>query len=82
MISVGLYRIFKDIKISNLMIFLYSLIFILMLITEDMDHAIAFDSSGATTGAMTTPFIIALGVGVANLKGDYSEEDSFGLVGA
>lgn len=59
----------------------YGLVFILMAITDDVGHAIAFDASGATTGAMTTPFIIALGLGVANLKGDYSEDNSFGLVG-
>ncbi|MDU4025829.1 MAG: DUF1538 family protein [Anaerococcus sp.] len=52
-----------------------------MFIASETGHAIAFDTSGATTGAMTTPFIIALGLGVANLKGDYSEDNSFGLVG-
>ena len=53
----------------------------LMIFTDEVGHAIAFDASGATTGAMTTPFIIALGLGVASLKGDKSEDDSFGLVG-
>lgn len=81
MISIGLYRIFKEISISKLMWIVYVIIFALMIITNETGHAIAFDASGATTGAMTTPFIIALGLGVANLKGDYSEENSFGLVG-
>lgn len=81
MISVGLYRIFKEISISNLMWVVYILIFGLMILSNETGHAIAFDASGATTGAMTTPFIIALGLGVANLKGDYSEDNSFGLVG-
>ena len=81
LISVGLFRIFKEIKISNLMLIIYSAIFILMIFAEDIGHAIAFDASGATTGAMTTPFIISLGLGVASLKGDLSEDDSFGLVG-
>ena len=81
LISVGLFRIFKEIKISNLMLIIYSVIFILMIFAEDIGHAIAFDASGATTGAMTTPFIISLGLGVASLKGDLSEDDSFGLVG-
>lgn len=81
LISIGLYRIFKEIKISNLMIVIYGIIFILMIFAEDMGHAIAFDASGATTGAMTTPFIISLGLGVASLKGDLSDDDSFGLVG-
>lgn len=81
LISVGLFRIFKEIKISNLMLIIYSMIFILMIFAEDIGHAIAFDASGATTGAMTTPFIISLGLGVASLRGDLSEDDSFGLVG-
>lgn len=81
LISVGLFRIFKEIKISNLMLIIYSVIFILMIFAEDIGHAITFDASGATTGAMTTPFIISLGLGVASLKGDLSEDDSFGLVG-
>lgn len=81
MISFGLYRIFKDISLSTMMCLIYGIVFILMIFTEEMGHAIAFDASGATTGAMTTPFIIALGFGVANLKGEKSEDDSFGLVG-
>ncbi|WP_296142209.1 DUF1538 domain-containing protein [uncultured Anaerococcus sp.] len=81
MIATGLFRIFNEIFISKLMWILYIIIFALMFISNDTGHAIAFDASGATTGAMTTPFIIALGLGVANLKGDYSEDNSFGLVG-
>lgn len=81
MIATGLFRIFKEISISKLMWIVYVLIFALMYLANDTGHAIAFDASGATTGAMTTPFIIALGLGVANLKGDYSEDNSFGLVG-
>ena len=81
MISLGLYRIFKDIRLSNMMFIVYGIVFVLMIFTDEVGHAIAFDASGATTGAMTTPFIIALGLGVASLKGDKSEDDSFGLVG-
>ena len=81
MISIGLFRIFKEIKLSSLMIGIYSIIFVLMIFADNFGHAIAFDASGATTGAMTTPFIISLGLGVASLKGDLSEDDSFGLVG-
>lgn len=82
MIALGLYRIFKEIKLSTLMMAIYGIIFIIMFISNDLGHAIAFDASGATTGAMTTPFIIALGLGVSKLKGESKgEENSFGLVG-
>lgn len=36
LISVGLFRIFKEIKISNLMLIIYSVIFILMIFAEDI----------------------------------------------
>ena len=42
---------------------------------------VAFDSGGVTTGPITVPFIIALGIGIASVCGDKSvEENSFGLV--
>ena len=44
--------------------------------------AVAFDSGGVTTGPMTVPFIMALGVGVASIRSDENAKaDSFGLVG-
>ena len=43
--------------------------------------SVAFDSGGVTTGPMTVPFIMALGVGVASIRSDKNAEaDSFGLV--
>lgn len=42
---------------------------------------LAFDSGGVTTGPMTVPFILALGLGVSNVRSDKNAEaDSFGLV--
>ena len=41
----------------------------------------AFDSGGVTTGPITVPFIMALGVGISHVLGDRrSQENSFGLV--
>lgn len=62
---------------------MYSLVLIFSLFSLPEYLAIGFDASGATTGAMTVPFILALAVGVSSLKknGITSEEDSFGLVG-
>ena len=44
--------------------------------------AISFDASGATTGALAVPFILALSTGISKMKKDSksSEKDSFGLV--
>ena len=41
----------------------------------------AFDSGGVTTGPMTVPFIMALGIGISSIRGDrHAADDSFGLV--
>lgn len=68
---------------SKLMAFFYAIFAILALFASEEYLAIAFDSSGATTGALTTPFILSLSVGLARFKGGPdAESDSFGLVGA
>ena len=60
----------------------YGLIFVLALLADKDFIAVAFDSGGVTTGPMTVPFIMALGVGVASIRSDAkAQEDSFGLVG-
>ena len=43
--------------------------------------SVAFGSGGVTTGPITVPFIMALGVGLASIRGDSgAQDDSFGLV--
>ena len=82
MVALGLLRIVYSKKLNRFLLVIYSLIFILGLFVIDEFLAISVDASGATTGAMTTPFILALGLGVSQFKGgNTSEEDSFGLVG-
>ena len=46
----------------------------------DSFMAVAFDSGGVTTGPITVPFIMALGIGMAHMRNSHAEEDSFGLV--
>jgi hypothetical protein len=42
---------------------------------------VGFDSGGVTTGPITVPFILAMGVGIVSIRSDKSsQEDSFGLV--
>lgn len=83
MIGIGFLRILLDKKISTMFIVVYLIIFGLFFFVSEEFQAISFDASGATTGAMTTPFILALGLGVSRMKtSQKAEEDSFGLVGA
>jgi hypothetical protein len=80
-LAAGFLRIIKNVALRWVFIASYLIIFGLALFSSPEFVAIAFDSSGATTGAMTVPFMLALGLGVSSLRGIASEEDSFGLVG-
>lgn len=83
MVAIGLLRILFEKPLNRMYTIVYFIIFILGLWVSEEFLAISVDASGATTGAMTTPFILALGYGVSQLKGGKtSEEDSFGLVGS
>jgi hypothetical protein len=83
MMSLGIFRVVRSIRFRYYFAGVYFVIFILSLFSSADYLAIAFDASGATTGALTVPFMLALTMGVAVLKKDsvQSEEDSFGLVG-
>lgn len=82
LLVIGLIRIVYNWKIVPLLSILYGTIFILSLFTATEFVSIAFDASGATTGAITVPFMLALSVGVASMKKNSksSEADSFGMV--
>ena len=59
----------------------YAVVFILSAFVPNEFVSVAFDSGGVTTGPVTVPFIMALGVGLASIRGDSgAQEDSFGLV--
>ena len=81
-LSMGLLRIFSRLPLYVALLAIYLVIGIISMFTSPEYLALAFDSSGATTGILAVPFILALGVGVASRKKDSvrSEEDSFGLV--
>lgn len=82
MVAIGLLRVLYERPLNRLFTIVYFVILILGFWVTEEFLAISVDASGATTGAMTTPFILALGLGVSQLKGGKtSEEDSFGLVG-
>jgi len=81
-LSLGLIRIFSKIPLYIVLVVIYLLIGITTIFVSPEFLALAFDSSGATTGILAVPFILAMGVGVASRKKDSirSEEDCFGLV--
>ena len=78
---VAVLRMLFGIPLSYLLIFLYPAVFILAYFVPDDFLAVAFDSGGVTTGPMTVPFIMALGIGFSAVRSDkHAENDSFGLV--
>ena len=82
LVAIGLLRILKGYPLNRIFSFSYFIILILGLWASEEFLAFSVDASGATTGSMTTPFILALGYGVSQLKGGKTmEEDSFGMVG-
>ncbi len=80
LLVVAMLRIIFNIKLKYLLLILYALVFVMTIFVPENFLAIAFDSGGVTTGPMTVPFIMALGVGVASIRSDDGGSDSFGLV--
>ena len=79
--TVCMLRIITGASLRRLLIACYAVIFLLAAFTERSFLSIAFDSGGVTTGPMTVPFILAMGLGVSMIRSDKAAEaDSFGLV--
>ena len=90
-IGVGAFLVIAILKIvfrkalASILMLFYMLMFALalMLVVNGNDALLpmSFDSGGVTTGPITVPFIMALGVGISSVLGDRrSQENSFGLV--
>lgn len=90
-IGVGLFLMIAVLKIifklnlSLLLMFFYLMVFMLAALIAFNNNsaflALAFDSGGVTTGPITVPFIMALGVGIAGtIGGRNAKENSFGLI--
>ncbi|MDR0383179.1 MAG: DUF1538 domain-containing protein, partial [Spirochaetaceae bacterium] len=74
-------RILFRIRLSLLLVILYVITFVMAYFTPYNFIPVAFDSGGVTTGPITVPFILAMGIGVVSIRGDKgSQDDSFGLV--
>ena len=81
LLVIAMLRIVFRVRLKYLLLFFYGALFILTVFVPGNFLAVAFDSGGVTTGPMTVPFIMALGVGVASIRSDDSAgDDSFGLV--
>ncbi|MDR1209239.1 MAG: DUF1538 domain-containing protein [Clostridiales bacterium] len=79
--ALAVVRSIKRFSLHWLLVGLYVLLFIFAIFVPGDFIAVAFDSGGVTTGPMTVPFIMAVGVGLVSLRGDKdAAQDGFGLV--
>ena len=90
-VGVGLFLVMAVLKIvfhsdlTSILMFFYLFLFsVAALLIESGKGAflpLSFDSGGVTTGPITVPFIMALGVGIAlTVGGRNASENSFGLI--
>ncbi len=81
-VAIALVRIIKNINIKLIFGILYALVFILVAFSPEEFIAVAFDGSGATTGDVSVPFILALGIGIsATFSKGKTNDDSLGIIG-
>ena len=81
-VAIALVRIVKNINIKLVFAALYILVFILVIFSPSEFIALAFDGSGATTGDVSVPFILALGLGIsATFSKSKTNDDSLGIIG-
>lgn len=80
-LAVAMIRMLFSVPLNAFLLIFYTAVFVLTLFAPKDFLSVAFDSGGVTTGPMTVPFIMALGVGFAAIRSDkHAEDDSFGLV--
>lgn len=81
-VGFAMFRIMKNINIKIVFVVLYLLIFIMVIFVPPEFIALSFDGSGATTGDVSVPFILALGIGVsATMSKNKTNDDIFGIIG-
>ena len=81
-ITLGLMRTVLRLSLKWTLFISYTILFVVAFFAPSSFMDIGFDSGGATTGPMTVPFIMALGLGVSSVRaGDKRQDSSFGLTG-
>lgn len=81
-LALATIRFIYKISFRTILVISYLIIFVVAFITPTEFLAIAFDAGGATTGPTAVPFVLALGVGMASIKGTKQETyESFGYIG-
>ncbi len=77
---IAILRIIFAVKVKYLLLGSYAVIFVLAAFVDPDFWSVAFDAGGVTTGPLSVPFIMAMGVGIASMTSDREGTDSFGLM--
>lgn len=80
-IALALFRILKSISFKALLMIVLVLCFTISSFLPDSLIAISFDAGGATTGIVTSPFLLAITAGITRNKSSKSHSDNFGVIG-
>ncbi len=81
-VAIALWRIIKNINIKWVFGVLYVIVFALVIFSPEEFIPLAFDGSGATTGDVSVPFILALGIGISTtFSKNKTNDDSLGIIG-
>ena len=80
-LSIAALRILFQIDLKKIIAFFYILLIVFLFVSNKNMVPLAFDSGGVTTGPMSVPFIIAMGIGFSKARPrKEAKENSFGLV--
>ena len=81
LLALAFFRNRFKIKLKHILMVLYGLVFVLTIFTPKYFWAIAFDAGSVATGAISVPFIVAMGAGATLMRSDKNaEKDTFGLL--
>ena len=77
---IGMARVVLHIPLKWIYVVSYATLFIIFAFSSPIMMGIAFDSGGASTGPLSVPFVMAVGLGVARVQQKQKDSDNFGLV--
>ena len=80
-VALALFRILKSISFKTLVFIILIMCFAVAAFLPDSLLAVAFDAGGATTGIVTSPFLLAISAGISRNKSTKSHSDNFGVNG-
>ncbi|MDR2091305.1 MAG: DUF1538 domain-containing protein [Clostridiales bacterium] len=81
-VALAMFRVIKNINIKVVFAVFYVIVFAVVFVVPDQFVSLAFDGSGATTGDVSVPFILALGLGVSTtMSKAKTNDESFGIIG-